>query len=68
MAGKAVGTNEPILPVQMPRGYILGKKDIGHPVKVLSDGGNRIQCIELLNIYTTRQVLIKDTCLNGVKN
>ena len=48
---KAVDTNNPILPVQMPSGYggvaVLWKKDIDHLVNVFSDAGNRIQCIEL---------------------
>ena len=50
--GKGVDTGEPILPVQMPRGYggvgILWKQTIDHLVRVLPDGGNRIQCVELL--------------------
>ena len=49
--GKAVDTNDPILPVQMPRGYggvaVLWTKDIGHLVNVFSDGANQIQCVEL---------------------
>ena len=49
--GKAVDTGNPILPVQMPRGYggvaILWRKDIDHLVTTLPDGTNRIQCIEI---------------------
>ena len=49
--GKAVDTGNPILPIQMPRGYggvaILWRKDIDHLVTTLSDGSNRIQCIEI---------------------
>ncbi|MES9884980.1 MAG: reverse transcriptase family protein [Sedimenticola sp.] len=49
--GKAVDTGDPILPVQMPRGYggvgVLWKKDIEHLVTVIPEGGNRIQCIEV---------------------
>ena len=49
--GKAIDTNDPILPIQMPRGYdgvaVLLKKDTDHLVNVFSDGGNRIQCVEL---------------------
>ena len=49
--GKAVDTGNPILPVQMPRGYggvaILWRKDIDRLVTTLSDGSNRIQCIEI---------------------
>ena len=49
--GKAVDTGDPILPVQMPRGYggvaILWKKTVDHLVKGIPDGSNRIQCIEV---------------------
>lgn len=49
--GKSVDTGDPILPVQMPRGYggvaVMWKKDIAHLVTSIPDGGNRIQCIEL---------------------
>ena len=49
--GKAVDTGNPILPVQMPRGYggvaILWSKELDHLVVKLPDGGNRIQCIAL---------------------
>ena len=49
--GKAVDTGDPILPVQMPRGYggtaILWQSNMDHLVTRLSDGGNRIQCIEV---------------------
>ena len=49
--GKAVDTGDPVLPVKMRRGYggtaILWKHDIDHLIQVLSDGGNRIQCVEL---------------------
>ena len=41
--GKAVNSDDPILPVQMPRGYggvgILWKKDIDHLISVIPDGG-----------------------------
>ena len=47
--GKAVDSDDPILPVQMPRGYggvgILWKKDIDHLISVIPDGGNRLQCV-----------------------
>ena len=47
--GKAVDSDDPIAPIQMPRGYggvgILWKKDIDHLVTVLPDGGCRIQCV-----------------------
>ena len=49
--GKAVDTGNPILPVQMPRGYggvaVLWRKELDHLVVKLPDGGNRIQCIAL---------------------
>ena len=49
--GKAVDTGNPILPVQMPRGYggvaVLWKDSIDHLVNKVSDGGNRIQCVEI---------------------
>ncbi|MEW8545272.1 MAG: hypothetical protein AB2693_17245 [Candidatus Thiodiazotropha sp.] len=49
--GKAVDTGNPILPVQMPRGYggtaVLWRKSIDHLVTALPDGCNRIQCIEV---------------------
>ena len=48
--GKAVDTGDPMLPVQMPRGYggvaVLWKKDIDHLATKLPDGSNRIQCVE----------------------
>ena len=44
-------TGDPILPVQMPRGYggvaVLWKDSIDHLVSKVPDGGNRTQCIEL---------------------
>ena len=50
-AYKAVDSTDPIMPVQMPRGYggvgILWKKDIDHLVTIVPDGGNRIQCITI---------------------
>ncbi|MCG7866407.1 MAG: hypothetical protein JAY74_08520, partial [Candidatus Thiodiazotropha taylori] len=49
--GKAVDTGDPVLPVQMPRGYggtaVLWRDSIDHLVTKLPDGGNRIQCIEV---------------------
>lgn len=49
--GKAVDTGDPILPVQMPRGYggvaVIWKDKINHLINKLPDGGNRIQCVEL---------------------
>ena len=50
--GKAVDTGNPILPIQMPRGYggvgvLWKKKQIDHLIRVCQEGGNRIQCVEL---------------------
>ena len=49
--GKAVDTGDPILPLQMPRGYggtaVLWKCGIDHLIATLPDGGNRIQCVEI---------------------
>ena len=55
-SGKAVDTGDPILPVQMPRGYggiaILWKKEIDHLITPRPDGGNRIQCVEVKGAET----------------
>ncbi|MCG8033052.1 MAG: endonuclease/exonuclease/phosphatase family protein, partial [Candidatus Thiodiazotropha taylori] len=49
--GKSVDTGNPILPIQIPRGYggtaVLWRKELDHLVTKLPDGGNRIQCIEI---------------------
>ena len=49
--GKVVDTDDPILPVQMPRGYghvaLLWEKNISHLMSSIPDGGNRIQGIEI---------------------
>ena len=49
--GKVVDTCDPILPLQMPRGYggtaVLWKCGIDHLIATLPDGGNRIQCVEI---------------------
>ena len=49
--GKATDTGDPILPVQMPRGYggigILWQKKLDHLITPVADGGNRIQCVKL---------------------
>ena len=49
--GKAVDTGDPILPLQMPRGYggtaVLWQKSIDHLIVPLPDGGNRSQCVEI---------------------
>ena len=58
-AGKAVDTGDPILPVQMPRGYggvaALWRKSIDHLIKAIPDGANRIQCLE---VQAKSQILI----------
>ena len=50
-AGKGVDKHNPIEPTQMPRGYggvaILWTDNIDHLVRPLTDGSERIQCIEL---------------------
>ena len=50
-AGKGVDKHNPIEPTQMPRGYggvaILWTDNIDHLVWPLTDGSERIQCIEL---------------------
>ena len=50
-AGKAVDDNNPITPVQKPRGYggvgILWNTCHDHNTTVLDDGSERIQCISL---------------------
>ena len=50
-SGKATVTGDAILPVQMPRGYggtaVLWQKKIDHLITPITDGGNRIQCVEL---------------------
>jgi exonuclease III len=49
--GKAVDSENPIIPSHMPRGYggvaVLWKKDIDQNVRPLPDGGNRLQVIEV---------------------
>lgn len=64
--GKAVDTGDPILPVQMPRGYggtaILWRKDIDHMVSVLPDGSNRIQCVEITCQNTVLAVSVYMPC------
>ena len=50
-AGKGADLNNPLPPIQMPRGYggvaIMWKSCLGRYVTVLQDGSERIQCIEL---------------------
>ena len=67
--GKAVDTDDPILPIQMPRGYggigILWKKQIDHRRRTCHNGGNRIQYVKvkgnspllLITVYTPCQGL-----------
>jgi hypothetical protein len=48
--GKAVDSNDPIPPIQMPRGYggvaILWKKELDSLITSLKIGNERIQCVE----------------------
>ena len=68
--GKAVDTNNPILPVQMPRGYggvaVLWKKNISHLVSPIPDGGNRIQGIEIAGDKPTLLLSVYMPC-KGLK-
>ena len=49
--GKDVDAGDPILPMQMPRGYggvaVLWKKSSDLLINGIPDGANRIQCIEV---------------------
>ena len=49
--GKAVDDDNPIVPIQKPRGYggvgILWNNSLDSQITVLPDGGNRVQCVEL---------------------
>ena len=75
--GKAVDTGDPILPVQMPRGYggvgVLWRKSIDHLVTSVHDGANRIQCIELqlrnpiliVSVYLTGSAVITHDVTTG---
>jgi len=60
-AGKGADMNNPIHPMQIPRGYggvaILWKKHLDKFVKPLPDGGERIQCLEITN-GVSRPVLL----------
>jgi len=59
---KMVDMNNNIQPAQVPRGYggvaILWKKQIDHLVKPLSDGGERIQCVEFIDNYTRLLLIV----------
>ena len=50
-SGKSVDSQNPIPPIQIPRGYggvaIFWKKNIDHVVNDLDIGNERIKCIEL---------------------
>ena len=50
-SGKAVDSNDPLPPTMMPRGYggvaVLWRNELDKFIKPLSDGGTRIQCLEL---------------------
>ena len=68
--GKAVDTGDPILPLQMPRGYggtiVLWKCGIDHLIATLPDGGNRIQCAEIKGHEPVPLVLAYMHC-NGMQ-
>ena len=50
--GKGVDINNPIEPIQMPRGYggvaILWRKETDNIIRPLTDCGEMIQCIDSL--------------------
>jgi hypothetical protein len=52
--GKAIDSDDPITPAQMPRGFggvaILWKKDLDQNVRSLNDGGTRVQAIEITTV------------------
>jgi exonuclease III len=49
--GKGVDKYNPVLPKSMPRGYggvaIIWRENIDHLIKILPDGTERIQCVEI---------------------
>jgi hypothetical protein len=49
--GKGVDKYYPVLPKSMPRGYggvaIIWRENIDHLIKILPDGTERIQCVEI---------------------
>ena len=61
--------NNPIQPVQMPRGYagvaILWKQDLDSSVASLSDGGERLQCIEFI-VGTGEKILLFSAYLPSI--
>ncbi|KAL4230436.1 hypothetical protein ACF0H5_010818 [Mactra antiquata] len=52
-AGKGADYRNPLLPIQMPRGYggvaVMWKKHYSSFITVLSDGSERVQCVNLGN-------------------
>lgn len=58
--GKSVDDNDPLQPIQMPRGYggtgILWKKELDHLINVIDIGNERIQCVEFMG--SSRKLLI----------
>ena len=69
--GKAVDTNDHILPVQMPRGYggvaVLWKKRISHLVSPIPDGGNRLQGIKVAGVKPVLLLSVYMPC-RGIKD
>ena len=61
-AGKGVDLNDPIQPVQLPRGHggvaILWNKTLDKFITSLPDGGERIQCIQFKDQHYPKPVLI----------
>ena len=57
--GKSVDDNDPLQPIQMPRGYggtgRLWKKELDHLINVIDIGNERIQCVEFTG--SSRKIL-----------
>jgi exonuclease III len=69
---KGVDINDPLLLVSLPRGYggvaIVWKKNIDHLVRTLSDGSEKIQCIELESAKRNVIIICVYMPANGSKN
>jgi hypothetical protein len=59
--GKSVDDNDPLQPIQMPRGYggtgILWKKELDHLINVIDIGNERIQCVEFMGSSRKRVIV-----------
>ncbi|VDI21674.1 Hypothetical predicted protein [Mytilus galloprovincialis] len=66
--GKPVDTNDPLPPIQMPRGYggvaILWRKELDHLISTVKAGNSRIQCIEIKELNGTK--LIQENMLKSM--